>query len=434
MNGTQTMANQKRGTKANSNVGLFIAGCALLYLFPISHLYYYNSEYSRIVPVSDIFEYVMILGSAILLMPYFFSIVLQKKSWSKGPLTPLSVIVLFGSMAGIIGYHMVPSSASIYLDPKFSKLNALTLIYYLICFVTGYYSKWLIESLTFRRLVMLFYVMMCVNALLYADLDRFRIYFPHDRDYSHNYQFFSDTFALFSLIWIAMQRRSALRFLTISSSLVIAFLFGSRGGFYALMITTIYIFLSDHRKDSTRGGVIGSFFLSFSRKIPTIIFMTASMLAIILFLINHSQKTGSRMARLISSPLSDKSLLERFQVLVVGLERLQETWLFGNYGSMYGDNYIHNFLSLWSEYGLVVFLCFLWLLIMSFTQYNTRARLRRDDSALDRVYRYLLVFNVLLAILVRSHDYPYIFINFGLLFAILHEANEYRGAGRTVVG
>lgn len=418
------MTNQKFGMSANC--GRFVAGYSLLYMFPISHLYYYNSEYSGNIPEFDIFEYVSFLGSAILLLPYFCGIVFQKKSWLKDPLTSLSVIVLFGSISGIIGYHMVALSSYPYYYEHFNKSNAIALISYLICFVTGYYIKWLIESSNFRYIIALFYIMMCVNALLHADLGQLQIYFPYDQPYSRNYQFFSDTFALFSLILIAMQRRNMIRLLTIYSSLGIIFLFGGRGGFYALMITIIFVFLSDQKKGSIGRGMVGSFFPSFLHRIPLVLLAVTFML-IVLSSSYLQQIPGLRIVGLVSAPLSDKSLLERIRVLEMGLERLKEIWVFGSYGEhlVYGDTYIHNFLSFWSNYGLIVFLSFLWLLIQSFVKYR-QASLMRDDGILNRTYRYLLVFSTIMIILVRSHYYPYIFINFGLLFAILHEYNGYR--------
>ena len=417
------MTNQKFGMRANC--GRFIAGYSLLYLFPISHLYFYHSEYSGNIPDSRIFEYVNFLGSAILLLPYFCGIVFHKRSWLKGSLTPLSVIVLFGSMSGIIGYHMVALSTYPYYD--FNKHSAIALISYLICFVIGYYIKWLIESPSFRCIIVFFYVMMCVNILLYADLGELRFYFPYDRDYSRNYQFFSDTFALFSLILIAMQRRSMIRLITIYLSLGVTFLLGGRGGFYALMITIIFVFLSDHRKSSIRRGMSGSFFLSTLHRILVAILAVTFMLAVLLS--SYLQKTADiRVVGLIRAPLNDASLQERIRILLIGLERIQENWLFGSYGGYlsHSGTYIHNYLSLWSDYGLIVFLSFLWLLAQSFFQYRRQENSRGDDSTLARVYRYLLVFNTILVVLVRSHSYPYIFINFGLLFAVLHEHSGYR--------
>lgn len=406
-------------TTRNANFGKFVAGYALLYMLPILHLYHYNSEYSRIIPVFNIFEYVSLLGSAIVLFALFCGILFHKRSI---PTTSFAVIMLFVSMSGIVGYHIMVASSSQYdsVYRQFNESNAIALINYFVCFAIGYYIKGLVESRDFKRIVVLFYALMVANALFHVDLGQMQIPFRYDQPYTHNYQFFSDTFALFSLILIAMQRWNKILIFTICLSIGIIFLFGGRGGFYALSITIISVFLLNRRR--------AVLFLATA----SVIFLAVS---IILFSSCCKTIQESRVVTLISAPLSDKSLLERIEILNQDLDRFEENWLFGHYGGHlayfdygghlhtrptgdHGADHVHSYLSLWSNYGLLVFLPFLWLSISAFTEYLARMK---DDSVVSRVYCLLFIFNMIMVIFVRSHYYPYIFINLGILFAFLHE-------------
>jgi O-antigen ligase len=118
----------------------------------------------------------------------------------------------------------------------------------------------------------------------------------------------------------------------------------------------------------------------------------------------------------------DSSLNSRILMLVSGFQDIRNNPFFGEFAGQvkefgYISYYIHNFLSYWRQFGIVVF-SILMFLIVSVVKYNIKI-LRNKSRKIELNNKEIYVMNMTLLIITsillsRSFNYPYIFLLLGV--------------------
>ena len=113
----------------------------------------------------------------------------------------------------------------------------------------------------------------------------------------------------------------------------------------------------------------------------------------------------------------DGSIQGRIEILDVGLNVIKENFIMGSMGwqvKKYHDvgNYIHNYLSVWAQFGIIPFLLFCVIIVKSY----------RDNMKYGSLYSmeslYLLTLTLMIVV-SRSYGYPQIWLGFGMINGML---------------
>ena len=392
------------------------AAYALLYSLALSHVYYYAD--TGVLPLYSLFHlssrlHPIILGT--LSLPLIAYIVLRRNSLFRGRYLPFCLLALIGTLTIIIAYYALTLDSHKHVDQTYVFRSAGALLRYSILFVAGYYLKPLLRSPNFRASLIPLYILIVANVLLHTDFGVPAMDFSYlsqrpDR-HLRDYIFYADTFALFSLLVTATTLRRPARIALVLISTICLYLLISRAAFYAYLFVATILLFDDH--------------VGWRRyAIPALYLLVCYWLLIS----PEALQTQSRISAPLSADLSSNiSTISRLLTLRRGVDHLlREAWLLGDFRSHYKQfrqpgTYIHNYLSLWSDYGIAPFVAFASLLLTSFL-YLPRAQklglLAPHEKAATDVYRYMLLFNAILVIGARSHFFPYVFLSFGLLFAL----------------
>ena len=392
------------------------AAYALLYSLAFSHIYYYAD--AGILPLYSLFQissraHPVVLG--ILLFPLAANIAFRKASLARGRFLPFCLFVLAAALTTIIAYYALTLSAHDHVDNSYVLRSAAALFRYAIFFVAGYYLQTLLKSRELIRSVSVLYLLVVFHVFVNIDLTVPAIDFGYLSDRSNalrNYQFYADTFALFSLIVIATRIRRQARIAVVIVSTTCMFLLVSTAAFYAYVLVAAFILFDDYRGSWRRYVLPAAYlFICYWALISPGAFQTESRIA--------GTLTGGLAYR--------ASTLSRLLILQRGVEHLlSESWLLGDFRAHYEifgqpGTYIHNFLSLWADYGILAFAAFVALLLAALlyvpraTQLGDRVPSEKPTVAL---YKYVLLFNLILVVGARSHFFPYVFLSFGMLFAL----------------
>lgn len=389
---------------------------ALLYSLVFSHLYYYAD--TGVLPLHSLFSlssraHPVLLGA--LLIPLSAFIVLRKESLSRGRFLPLCLLALTGYLAAVVAYYAVTMNSHRHVDDQYILRSLAAILRYAIYFSAGYYLPTLLRSRDTIRAFAVFYSVIVIHIFIHVDpaIPSMDFSYLSERiDPLRNYQFYADTFALFTFIVVATRVRRPSRTIVVLIGTVCLFLLISRAAFYAYVFVGAVI-LFDQYKGTVR------------RYLYPVLYLVLTYWALIS---PAGVQTESRIAGTFAGDLANSaSTLGRLLMLQRGLEHLfSESWLLGDFRAHYKifatpGTYIHNYLSLWSDYGIVPFAAFVALLLGSLL-YIPRARklgeLLPASKPLAEVFKYALAFNTILALGARAHFFPYIFFSFGMLFAL----------------
>ena len=396
------------------------AAYALLYSLAFSHLYYYADI--GVLPLFPLFQmssraHPVVLGT--LCFPIAATIAFKRASLIRGRVLPACLFLLTATLTTVIAYYAVTMNAHDHVDESYVLRSTAALLRYAIFFVAGFYLLTLLKSRQFVRRLSVLYVFTVLHIFLNVDpqipsMD-FRYLSPRSNPL-RNYQFYADTFALFSLIVIATRARRTARTALVIVSTICMFLLISTAAFYAYLLVAAFILFDDYKGSWRR-----------------YVFPAAFLFICYWVLISPSAiQTESRIAGTFTGGLAYRaSTLSRLVILQRGVEHLlSKSWLLGDFRAHYAifgqpGTYIHNFLSLWADYGIFAFAAFAVLLLAS-VLYVLRATQLGDrlgsGKPVAAVYKYVLLFNLILVVGARSHFYPYVFLSFGMLFALRESA------------
>ncbi len=222
------------------------------------------------------------------------------------------------------------------------------------------------------------------------------------------YLYLADSFAVLSTVTIAAIRSRSLSILGLIASILILYLIGSRSSLYAFSLASLILVLVEVRAAFREG----------LQTRAVLLVLSLVSLSVMAFIYTE-RLSGTRMFEFLYTG-RDSSWEARVEGLSVGLETILEAPILGSFGSdvrYFGEigNYIHNYLEVYRQFGLVPF-----LLIVVAIGLSIRVVYRRLDS-LSGERRKLLVFlgsfTVLSVISARSWAFSYIFLSIGLCAA-----------------
>lgn len=381
-----------------------LAFWSLVILLPVRHLYQYLGPAG----------YVPFVEGAIVILPLLL-------------LIPLTISFFFGRrtfpkwiVTGLFVSFSVYVATLIVLSPNLMDelgrspfiFNLKILIYYWIYFLIGWSGANLTKH---RKVIIVFWVLMCTNLLLHFDPVHYSISFEgFPGDLIGMYLFFGDSFALWSLLLLSViRRRPFISAGAVFLSVIVLFALNSRTSLYAFILVLPVYFCLNRR-------AFGYFLLLI------LAFLVLSTLSGIITM-ETIRTMNSRMFA-IQALDTDASVIERRFLQEKGLEALGKNWFWGDYAGQlaYGSlgGYIHNYLSLWRQWGLFPFA----ILLLFTAQYVVVAwrffwneALRRFPISPTMVFLILGGgFCLVEIIAARSYGTPYIWMFFAMSLYLMH--------------
>lgn len=263
----------------------------------------------------------------------------------------------------------------------------------------------------YRQLITASFAAMAIVVILSLDVRSFSIIMPTLLDLSGMYLFLGDTFAVVTVLCLGIARTNPFRAVVFIVGVISLYAIGSRASLYALIpvVGALGMILARSYRDVV------------SRAVYTITLAAMSVMLIMTpFLFLNLGDT--RMFRFLGSGYDASWSFRQWQ-LEEGLRVIKENPLFGSYGSDYlllgrwGD-YIHSYLELWRQYGLLPFALFVAsLTISAFTLWRTRFL---SGHPAWRTAVLLMVFSVVEIVFARTWGSPYVFMAIGMTGFVAH--------------
>lgn len=237
------------------------------------------------------------------------------------------------------------------------------------------------------------------------DMDSLSLRMPDVDELEGMYLFLGDTFAVTAIVAIAYLRRSIFSVAAIIVSVVVLYVIGTRTSLYAfVLVAYIYAILLTRNMQPRLYRIASKIFIT-----------TLTVIGIVATLMLTDASQNRMLAFIVTG--EDSSWAFRAWQLSEGLSVIWENPVFGQYGSDYlllnrfGD-YIHSYLEIWRQFGIVPFTLFLIALVgAARTLWSTRAR---AEEPAWRMAVLLMVFSGIEITFARTWGSPYIFAAIGM--------------------
>jgi len=369
--------------------------------FCLNHLYLYGTL-SQNIPTIPFYYYIVYLFPAGSLVIWAFLSFCKNRYLSNR-----LVVIAFSAFAYILVCILVSTdTAAGYHQATYrniSLMNLSILLNYVILFVTGYFFR---DIKAFKSLLICSFIVVGLNLMFNFNVNMQGIDTSKIAKGDIGvYLFLGDSFAVLSLLVLSVLRLEISRVLFTFISSALLFMFHSRTSFYAYCFVMLM-------------------YLAISRSRQIYIYTTLVLSSFSIFIYSFGLFDFVSDSRIISSlgAAKDDSLTERKQQFEQGIVALKENLILGDYAGQVRDfadfgAYMHNYLSLWRQFGLIPFLLFSILMCLNlrliFLYIREALNIRRTHP--DVIFFILLsVFNIVEVVSSRSYYYPYVWLTCGM--------------------
>lgn len=381
----------------NAELRGLLAYFTLFVILPFVHLYTYQTAIGSLPFVSGVIPLLTLVGVTPLLVFSIRSLLISNLivKWSIFFLLYVLVyVLLLHSLGPIVGTN---------IDGVLFSYNML-IVYK--CFVFLLVGFSLGNAFRYRAITIVIWLFMVVNALLnvgygsvFVNLDGV------DEEISGLYLFLGDSFALWSILAVSSVRPFSYRVVVILITAVALFVLSSRTSLYAFLVS-IFLIMTQL--------VVGK--KNASMRLLFIVGTFGIALTLVANQFGADDILDGRMFQFLTAG-EDSSWDFRDWQLEAGIEHIKESPFFGAYGSQVrllgriGD-YIHNFLEIWRQFGLIPFSIIFVLGVALLISTVKSIRFEMEDFAI--FYSGVVVFVLVEVVFSRSWGTPYIFLALGL--------------------
>lgn len=259
----------------------------------------------------------------------------------------LDVYILFLIFFLMIGYCLIIVFSDPFIYDYLGKsafiVNLSVLFYYVVFFIVGFF----LNNLELRkRWIFFFELLLIINLFFHFDFQSMGIsLIAFNNDSKGIYLFLGDSFALWSiLVFSLIRERPFINLCFFIITVISLFLFITRTSLYAfILVTPLIIFFT---KKSLR------YYLLLFVSVPFIysseFFANIKVISLRMFAFENIN--------------NDPSLISRNYLYNQGILAIKQNWVIGDYSGQLRIShlgaYIHNYLSLWRQFGLFPFISF----------------------------------------------------------------------------
>lgn len=304
----------------------------------------------------------------------------------------ISILFLMSYMGMVIifDYFLYAGSKELFFN------NSTILIRSFMLYIIG--RVLIVQYDWYKSLLLFFFILLILEKLINLDSSYIRIFL--DTEGSGVYLYLGDTFAVIAIFLISLLSNKVIKFLLVIVSLVILFVIGSRSSMFIFLVVLLFMMFKENN-------------------IKQNMFILISLISFANYTISYLDIDieNNRMFVLVSSDKVDISKQERSNMLSIGIEDIKNNPIIGNYGGQfyyeknYG-NYIHNILSFYRQYGLIVFIGL--IIIFFYILRHYYFWMRNDyDNSLNYIF-YISIFIIMELLLTRSYTTLHFWFAIGL--------------------
>jgi len=311
---------------------------------------------------------------------------------------------LFGFCIAYIGAAILVNHLVTYHSMDVLLFNVIILIWYIISFYIGSQIQ-LYRGKKLRKIVLALYFLFALNVLLAYSSKMGRMVVNYD--HLGIFLFLGDTFAIWSLLTISFYNKKYLSVFLVFISAICLYMISSRSSLYGFLFILPFVF------KNTKNG-----WIQFT-------FICAVFIACILFVLNAETLMSSRMLRFIFTGY-DHSFYLRELIMERNVDDIFNNWFLGDYAGQlrHGEfgYYIHNYLSLWRQFGIIPFVIFIALLLPFFKWFYPWMRGKKYQEY-DFLF-YLIIFLLVEIIFTRAYKSHFIWIAIGMMTNVINIENK----------
>lgn len=373
---------------------------------------YAHGLFFAYLPIAFIMHILNVTGKSflpnifVILILYLIGFILLSLHKIKLDLNSLYVFLFISYCFILISIHYLNGDIIDHNRQSLFEFHWQTLLLYTISYLYGKYSNFSVNKISYLvlliTLLFTFFIIDTKTMSLNFDLI--------DEDKKGVYLILGGLQSVFLLFFITRLENNFYKFLLLTLGCITLFFLNSRSALYSFIIViAIYQIL----------------FSDIKNKIYTMLGVTL----FVFFLIGSSVysellETNPRMLTLVTGISEDGSQQARNLLYEVGISRIKEAPLLGDYGGTIRDfgsigSYIHNILSYWQVFGLIPFLASVYFFIIqtSIIAYNSyKYRKIRKNST----YFVLAIYLMLSLITAKS----YVWYTAWFILGYLHTYNR----------
>ena len=277
-------------------------------------------------------------------------------------------------------------------------------VYYLIYCCLGSHFIFLMR---YKYIVLVSTLTAALNVLQFINYDTFKIDVTRyvDANFIGHYQFIGDALAISFLLNIALFSNRIIQFVLGFSAAVVIFLVGSRTSFAVFTLTYLIFLIIDTR-------------LRWFAALALLIFAAVLMYGNTIDYSELEQK-NPRMFSIFTEYEDDSSIEVRKDLSQTGWNDISNSPILGRFGGQRQlgswNNYMHNVLSYWRQFGIIPFASLMFL-YSAFAYFSHARRSRRSN--INYAIPFLLgIFLTVESVISRSFAFSYMHLFFGVLIS-----------------
>jgi hypothetical protein len=315
------------------------------------------------------------------------------------PLLNLSFIYLII----IISFPFIISLPIYRIEIFYLEYFSSVVITSFLFYMSGFYILDFLNKKKFRSIFFYSWVLFTIVVLFNTNFDFKYLNSGIDVDVSNpNHVTMSDAYAILSIIVIPFSRKIINKLILFGISSITLYFLMSRASLYTFIFFNFLVFVITDKR----------------------IFWAAILILISsFFFMNWEQllrlNSDNRMLRLITFG-NDSSQNSRKIIFMSGLNAIYENWIFGQY---MGDviarkntgTYIHNFLSIWRQFGIIPFIFISINIIYIYLKFYLHILKNKDWNNEEQFVFILSAYCLVLFLFARSFVFSEIWIIFSLL-------------------
>ncbi|NQV30784.1 MAG: O-antigen ligase family protein [Candidatus Marinimicrobia bacterium] len=282
---------------------------------------------------------------------------------------------------------------SLHADLIYVKTLSKSLIASTLWFFTGVYLKEIINDPLYRKILRLSWTFLTLFILYNSLVNALR--FSIDLGDNLIYLMLADNYAILGIFAVHATRAKTGRHLIFIMSIVTLFALLSRSSLYFFVAIYILFLFRENKK-----------------------LLMMIMISSFLFVLNASSEVREGRMLVLVFGGQDKSAHMRYDMLMDGVHSIKQNWFTGQFMGDINEYagtegyYIHNYLAVWRQYGLIPFIIIISTIIIN--QYRLgmdwiRSKKLEQEEKLLFYFGMFVIFEITFA---RSFMHPYIWMTF----------------------
>lgn len=372
----------------------------LFMLIPLRGINSVLQPYAGIVITSSFVIHMLF----ICLLPFFVIDIYRNSKTGINILFGISILCAVIGMILVTLYQNLTSQLPIEDSMEINvRMFQLGIVYYAIVHMIVGYIMVTIDILLYRVIIFIGFICFSITCLYFIDYGSFTLDFSQvDEEFSGNYLLVGDTFAVSSFLVISLSINRFAKILLMIFTAIMLYALYSRTSLYGYLFSILFCYIIKSNLSATKLVSIAGL-LIFAVSLGSIYFE---------FLLNN------RMFSFIFDAY-DNSVAQRNIQFQIGWVRLLDNWFIGDYAGQvitFGKigAYMHNLLSYWQQYGLVIFI----FIIASIFFVLREIVFQLTKINANKYFPYIAVYALVTCIFSRSYVYPLLWLTIGAALSL----------------